>query len=140
MNMNWTSFTRGAVAAAFVAVALALASTEINAALAAILLVVAHALVPISAAWWGRRCDPHALDVGLAALGLVYAGIFLFMPRGIWSGGTYVAVAIGYAGYAVLCAGSFAALEKWRTVLRVRGFRRLRAERTMLRAEPAPAE
>jgi hypothetical protein len=135
-----SSIARGALPAVVVGLAVAIASLEIDASLRIGVLVLAHALVPVTAAWWGTKPDSLALDTSLALVGVIYTSMMLFMPRGAWDGGTYVTMAVGYAAFAFASAAGFGALRRWRRAARAKGLLRARAQRSQLRAEPSPAE
>lgn len=138
--MRSLSIVRGLVAAFFPALTLSLAALSGDLAHWLPILIPAHLLLPVIAAFSGRRADPLGVDIALATLASVYLIVMLYMPRGAWPGSTYVGVAIAYTLYALFAAALFASMATLRTAIRVQGWKRLRAQRVTVRAEPADAE
>src|SRR5436190_16050197 len=128
MNMKWTSLLRGLVAASFPALTLLSLGTMSDLRHWLPAMIVAYILLPVVAAFSGRRPDALSLDIALATVGGCMLVEMTIMPRGTWAGSTYVAVAVAYSVYAVVAAGLFASLATLRTALRVQGWKRLRAQ------------
>src|SRR5688572_42561 len=123
--MKTLSLVRGLVAALFPILALTIAAISGDLVHWIPVLIAAHLLVPVIAAFTARRADTLALDIALATTGLAYLVVMLLLPRGAWTGSTYVGVALAYAVYGVLAAAAFGSLATLRQVLRVQGWRRL---------------
>ncbi len=123
------SIARGGIIAAAIAVALALPrSLDVAATIWVTVLAVLHLVLPIGAAFWGRRSDPMSLDIGLAGIGAVYMGVLALVSPQHDAAVLYLGLPLGYAAYAFAATLIFAASAKWRRVLRVRGLRQLRAQ------------
>ncbi len=124
--MMLMSIVRGAFIAALVASTLAVyRAIDFEGQAWLIPMVGAHLVLPIAAAFWGRRPDASTLDVGLVGIGLSYIVLLALVPSD-WSTASYIVLPIIYCGYSLLAAGAFAALAQVRTAMRVRGFARLR--------------
>jgi hypothetical protein len=124
------SIARGAILSAIVAGVLAVyRAVDLESHAWMYVLVAVHFVLPVAAAFWARRPDPTTLDVGLAGIGITYIFVLALAPTDKWNGAMYIGLAILYCIYSLLAAAAFHGLAHWRTVLRVRGFARLRQAR-----------
>jgi hypothetical protein len=131
------SIVRGSLVSAAVTAALVLPrSVDLATTAWVLLLAVSHLLLPVAAAYWGRRPDSASLDVGLAGIGVVYLVLLSLLPHGGSSTLIFLGVPVGFALYAALATVAFNALARWRRLARVRSIKR-RRERGP--ARPAPA-
>lgn len=133
------SIARGGVVAASIGVVLALArSLDLPTALWLAATIALHLALPAVAAFSGRRSDVMTLDIGLAGIGVVYMGVVALVDRPANALALYLGLPLGFAAYSMIAALIYTSCASWRRLLRIRGYRALRAQvRSRARASVA---